>query len=376
MALPVVLLLLLVGGGLHSLPPSPHHHDGAQQDAPPPSRSCEFAVLGAGAGGTYAAWRLATSNAAGAPKPDQICVFERLPHVGGRTYTLHDQGPRKDLQVDLGATVFCDRLPNLQNGHSYCNGMETPLMKTVIQTALKLPTVEYRDNPAPHCHVVANVNETEAKCTKLPGGSWDPDTRQCTDCTPDRDYFGCHKIVKEVGGRENAGFATYIEGMANESAALGVRFLFGHHLEELVAAPPPAAADPAGTAASPPPPMTLRFKNGAVVKATSVLLNLPVLPMNQLMRNSPTLRPHMEKAPHQGAFLRVPHGWRLFKLLLHYDWAWWRTLGLLDGPFQIHPTPPNDDGSADACPLCSPSQELPLAGRYHDGEAFPMISGI
>ena len=124
-------------------------------------------------------------------------------------------------------------------------------MKTVIQTALKLPTVEYRDNPAPHCHVV--VNETEANCTKLPGGSWDSNTHQCRDCTPDVDYYGCHKIVQEVGGRENAGFATYIENMANASAALGVRFLFGYHLEELVAAPPPAA-DSAGTAASPPPP--------------------------------------------------------------------------------------------------------------------------
>ena len=62
-------------------------------------------------------------------------MFERLPHVGGRTYTLHDQGPRKDLQVDLGATVFCDRLPNMQDNHSFCNGMETPLARPALFAA-------------------------------------------------------------------------------------------------------------------------------------------------------------------------------------------------------------------------------------------------
>ena len=52
-----------------------------------------------------------------------------------------------------------------------------------------------------------------------------------------------------------------------------------------------------------------------------------------------SVQKRFSQAAHQGAFLRVPHGWRLFKLLLHYDWAWWRTLGLLDGPFEVSPRP-------------------------------------
>jgi hypothetical protein len=155
--------------------------------------SCEFAVIGAGAGGVYAAWRLATA-AEHPVEPHQICVFERLPHVGGRTYTLHSQGPRADLQVDLGATVFCDCLP-VSDECGQCNGMQTPLMKGVIQRALKLPTARYR---------YPSYN-----------GS---------------DYKGCGKIVSAPGSRENAGFATYIEGMANVSAALGVRCDFASTL--------------------------------------------------------------------------------------------------------------------------------------------------
>ena len=104
--------------------------------------SCAFAVVGGGAGGVYAAWRLATAS----ERPiaaNRICVFERLAHVGGRTYTLRNQGPQADLQVDLGATVFCDCQP-VSDECGQCNGMQTPLMKGVIQEALQLPTVRYR----------------------------------------------------------------------------------------------------------------------------------------------------------------------------------------------------------------------------------------
>jgi hypothetical protein len=77
------------------------------------------------------------------------------------------------------------------------------------------------------------------------------------------------------------------------------------------------------------------------------------------MRMSPSLRPHLDASAFGGAWLRVPHGFRLFKLLLHYDWAWWRSLGLLDGPFSA-----NRCGKDTAfCPLCTCDQSLPLAGR-------------
>ena len=285
-----------------------------------PTVSCEFAVVGGGAGGVYAAWRLATASEQPVAA-HRICVFERLPQVGGRTYTLRNQGPRADLQVDLGATVFCDCLP-VSDECGQCNGMQTPLMKGVIQRALKLSTVPYR---------YPSYN-----------GS---------------DYKGCGKIVSNISARENAGFATYIEAMANESAALGVRYCFEHELSELVAPAPGATAST---------PTSLKFTGGMTFTAVSVLLNLPVLPLNKLMHASPTLRPHLQQSPFGGAFLRVPHGWRLFKLLLHYDWAWWRTLGLLDGEFSSGTC----SSSHASCPLCTCDQVLPLQGRYHDAHVI------
>ena len=292
---------------------------------------CDFAVVGAGAGGVYAAWRLATS-AEQPVEPSQICVFERLPHVGGRTYTLHNQGPRHDLQVDLGATVFCDCLPTSATCGE-CNGMMTPLMKGVIQNALKLPNGPYRNHPAPS----------------------------------DTDYKGCNKLTKTTGSRENAGFDSYIEGMANQSAALGVRFFFGYDLQSLIAPAPatpssgalPADSIATSAAAAAESTTALAFLNGETVAAGSVMLNMPVYPLNKLMRASPSLQPHLDASAFGGAWLRVPHGFRLFKLLLHYDWAWWRSLGLLDGPFSA-----NRCGKDDAfCPLCTCDQSLPLAGR-------------
>jgi|EP01047_Picozoa_sp_COSAG01_P072493 hypothetical protein len=205
-------------------------------------RHCDFAVVGAGAGGVYAAWRLATS-AEQPVKPSQICVFERLPHVGGRTYTLHNQGPRHDLQVDLGATVFCDCLPtNATCGE--CNGMQTPLMKGVIQNALKLPNGPYRDHPPPS----------------------------------DNDYRGCNKLTKATGSRENAGFASYIEEMANQSVALGVRFFFGYDLQSLVAPAltTPDLWSPTAAGGEPTTALALKFLNGETVFGDSVMLNMPV----------------------------------------------------------------------------------------------------
>ena len=145
----------------------------ASTTAPPREIVCPLAIVGAGAGGTYTAWR--ASTAPDSPlHPGDICVFERSTRVGGRTFTLHHQGPSRDLNVDLGATVFCGQLPRAEGD---CNGMETPLMMGVIKKALQLNTSTYRDT--------AHLNP--------PG---------------DKGYKGCEKIVVAAGSRETAGFGT------------------------------------------------------------------------------------------------------------------------------------------------------------------------
>lgn len=60
--------------------------------------SCDLAIAGAGPGGIYSAWRYLAGHSTG-----NVCVFERSERHGGRIYSLKNQGPRKDLTVDVGA---------------------------------------------------------------------------------------------------------------------------------------------------------------------------------------------------------------------------------------------------------------------------------
>ena len=59
---------------------------------------CALAVVGAGAGGLYAAWRLVE---AGTYAASDVCVFEATERVGGRTYSVRYGA--LDLAVDAGA---------------------------------------------------------------------------------------------------------------------------------------------------------------------------------------------------------------------------------------------------------------------------------
>lgn len=61
-------------------------------------RHCKLAVVGAGWGGAYVAWRMAIDT--NTISADDVCVFEANGRVGGRVYSLHD------LPF---ACVFCDQ---------------------------------------------------------------------------------------------------------------------------------------------------------------------------------------------------------------------------------------------------------------------------
>ena len=71
--------------------------------------SCDLAIIGAGPGGVYTAWRYL------AEKNGSVCLFERSDRAGGRIYTLRNQGPEEDLTVDIGAYRYawvpCHSLP-------------------------------------------------------------------------------------------------------------------------------------------------------------------------------------------------------------------------------------------------------------------------
>ena len=296
---------------------------------------CQLAIIGGGPSGVYTAWRLTVDTHT--LKPSDVCVYERAARVGGRTFSLYNQGTKKDLTVDLGAYRFCNSLDATN-----CAGCEMcmPMMSNLIKGKLGLHTKFYQPSGGPH-------QETALV-----------------------------KVVDSHG--ENAGLSQYVERMHNESMAAGVRFFLHHEATSIQA--PPAGGDGTGftvdircTAPSFPVHASLNCTAGPVT-AKRVLMNTPLLPAMRIIRNSPSLKPHFEggKFP---AFLRVPHAWRHIKLYVHYDWAWWRTLGKVSGDFSLYgPTPDNSGRWDGQCPQnqkgalmsCS-SDTLPLEGRYHDG---------
>ena len=140
--------------------------------AQPYPQHCELAVVGAGWGGVYLAYRLAvdthTINAS------SVCVFEANGRAGGRIFSIHGLPHFADLAVDVGGYRFQEtqRLP-----------------ADLVWSALELPTACY---------------------------DWDC-ARQCEGTT-------CH-VIKDAYGN-NAGYATAIERMLEriESAGAGVHF--------------------------------------------------------------------------------------------------------------------------------------------------------
>jgi hypothetical protein len=323
----------------------------ASSPSPAAADGCELAIVGAGPGGVYTAWRLAVDTAT--LHPASICIFERAERVGGRTFSLYGQGTRRDLTVELGAYRFCGS-PNAtgKDGRGSCGGCEMcmPMMNNLIKGKLGLQTAPYQ-----------------------PGGG-PADEEQLV------------KVVDAEG--QNHGLARYVERMANASAAAGVRFFLGHEVTALHAPPANSSGGAADcfsldvrcTAPSfPPAPAHTACAAAGAVRAGQVLLNTPLLPTLRIVRSSPSLKPHFEHGAFP-AFLRVPHAWRHVKLYVHYDWAWWRTLGLTSGDFHLYGPTPEDGGRWDGQPDCGEqgggrlgplqtcsADTLPLEGRYHDG---------
>lgn len=84
-------LLLVLGFALPSLA-----HPGAHE-----GEECEVAIVGAGPGGLYTAWRLAVDAAVVAP--EKICIFEAKVRPGGRLLTVTDPVPGfEGYTVDVG----------------------------------------------------------------------------------------------------------------------------------------------------------------------------------------------------------------------------------------------------------------------------------
>ena len=174
---------------------------------------CSLAVVGAGWGGAYAAWRLAVDTQT--VDASKVCIFEANGRVGGRIYSIHGLPHFADLAVDVGGYRFQEtqRLP-----------------ADLVWSALKLPTTCYDWQCAQQC--------------------------EGTTCYVLKDSYG-----------NNAGYATGIETMLGEVEAAGgpgKQVFFASTLTGVSAAPAVSASA-----------STLHFANGQAVTADKVILNLP-----------------------------------------------------------------------------------------------------
>ena len=266
----------------------------AQSDPVSVNLSCDIAIVGAGPGGIFFAWRFLKA----AETIGSVCILERSNRHGGRIYSLRNLGPRADLTVDVGAYRYAPQ--PYQEGSWY---VYTPLLGGLIDTALGLPSAIYE-----------------------PG-------------KPVR------KIVDAYG--ENAGYATFVDIMLSQiqsDAHMSQRLDLRFH-EELISITPAA---PHGG------PVTLTFLTGLTVTATTVVLNLPQLPLLKVLERSETL---FEGAVPPALLAPLPSEGA--KLYVHYTNAWWRNiLNLTSGAFGVPPF--NSTG-------VQVGQLPDLAGRYHDG---------
>ena len=203
--------------------------------APP----CDLAVVGAGPGGAYVAWRYALARPS-----STVCIFEQNTRVGGRVHSMRGQGPKSDLVVEAGAYRFATNETCI-SFHNMSLCIYTPILKHLILDALKLPTKAY--DP-----IV---------------GAWDHVLHVITD-----------------GHGHDAGYKTFVEAMVQHSPPPNLHLRFAHELVNVSLPVDDKGAD-ANDA------MELHFGNGATFGTSQLVLNIPQRPLLRLLGGSPALAP-------------------------------------------------------------------------------------
>eukprot|EP00746_Dinoflagellata_sp_MGD_P111992 gnl/MRDRNA2_/MRDRNA2_48863_c0_seq1.p1 gnl/MRDRNA2_/MRDRNA2_48863_c0~~gnl/MRDRNA2_/MRDRNA2_48863_c0_seq1.p1 ORF type:complete len:543 (-),score=109.88 gnl/MRDRNA2_/MRDRNA2_48863_c0_seq1:141-1619(-) len=198
---------------------------GAALAKPEDNAACDFAVVGAGAGGAYAAWNMAAAG-------KKVCIFEMADRPGGRIHSLRQQGPKKDLVVEAGAYRFaehevCEPLPG--SNQSWC--IFTPIIKATVEK-LGLKSAVYDPDPK----------------------EWDHNLRKLVDTNG-------HAV----------GYLTLVEAMLDHAVKLGAELKYNTKVLGL-----------GGNSSD----IQLHLANGDTIHARSVLLNLPQDVLLKLLRKS------------------------------------------------------------------------------------------
>eukprot|EP01047_Picozoa_sp_COSAG01_P012102 COSAG01_NODE_538_length_15761_cov_8.160388_6_plen_523_part_00 len=255
----LALALLLAAAGAEEVP-APQH--------------CSLAVVGAGWGGAYFAYRMCVDT--DTIDCSDVCVFEANDRLGGRAYSepIEEEGVEEPLMMDVGPyRLRAAGAPTSTGAEEIALG--------VTENALGIKLVGY-----------TNPDDTDFK-------------------------------VVDDGLGNNGGFNVPIYRMIEEVTQRGGRLLTGHRAAGAYRTAPGAAH-----------PLTVRFETGDLTEVTAdrVFFNTPWAAINQLDPGSvyfsdsnATSRECLEMI--QGSSVSA-------KYYVQYDDAWWVTkLGLTEGTF-------------------------------------------
>eukprot|EP00747_Dinoflagellata_sp_TGD_P120913 gnl/TRDRNA2_/TRDRNA2_173347_c0_seq5.p1 gnl/TRDRNA2_/TRDRNA2_173347_c0~~gnl/TRDRNA2_/TRDRNA2_173347_c0_seq5.p1 ORF type:complete len:314 (+),score=38.36 gnl/TRDRNA2_/TRDRNA2_173347_c0_seq5:41-982(+) len=260
----------------------------AASNVPVTPQSCQFAVVGGGWAGIYAAWRIVVDERL--VNGSDVCLFEASERFGGRTYTLFakEVAQTKGLNIDIGAYRFA-----LQQ-HLPADLLRGPLGMNIS------------------CYIPS--------------------------CKPEPldDELVLYRLVDPETG-DSAGYGSALVLMMKQLSTRGVRMMLKHRLEAIY---PLDSHD-----------VELLWAVGgatgeyAKTRSSSVFLNLPRHALNNLRTDSVIFTEASQQR--KQLFTCTPENYgnesmeASVKVYLLYEDAWWLTkLGLKEGEVQSLKTEP------------------------------------
>jgi hypothetical protein len=155
--------------------------------------SCTVSIIGAGPGGLYTAWRLATSTLTTRIPASKICVFEQESRVGGRVYTVRSVPGVPEVNgydIDMGA-------------HRY--NPQGEFFTSSVINALGLSSTLYPPSDctqsSPLSYFLRNVPVADASTSNgwpynfLPYEKWGPGNPQPSQPLPEQIIFGVYPFI-------------------------------------------------------------------------------------------------------------------------------------------------------------------------------------
>ncbi|GMH41719.1 hypothetical protein BSKO_09629 [Bryopsis sp. KO-2023] len=236
---------------------------------------CKLAIVGAGYGGLYFAYRIVFDEEMVAAS--DVCIFEASTRrIGGRVYSLRNLLGDPELVVDVG-------------GYRYVPSQK--LIAKLIEERLGLNT---------RCYYPLT----------------------CEDA---------RRIIVDESGLNQLGYVAPVETMLEDLVKAGSRVFYGYKLTGVFDLSGEDAANVESTKTGG-TPVELKFENGGSAVVDQVMLNIPSEAIATLDGRSILFQKQSKAA--QGGYM-ISDTLSLTKIYVEYEDAWWITkLGLIEGTFE------------------------------------------